>query len=57
VGRRRWLGSPSLALAPLKRRLRECGVDALFLPQTEAHDEIIARPALPQAHSGLRLPL
>jgi hypothetical protein len=56
-GRRHWLGPPSLALAPLKRRLRQCGVDALYLLQSEAHDEIIARPALRQAHAGLRLPL
>lgn len=56
-GRRHWLGPPSLALAPLKRRLRQCGVDALYLLQSEAHDEITARPALPQACSGLRLPL
>lgn len=56
-GRRPWLGPPSLALAPLKRRLRQCGVDALYLLQSEAHDEIIARPALHQGHAGLRLPL
>ncbi|MFI8747314.1 hypothetical protein ACIGKL_19405 [Pseudomonas sp. NPDC077186] len=45
------------ALAPLKRRLRQCGVDALYLLQSEAHDEITARPALPQGHARLRLPL
>jgi hypothetical protein len=44
-----------MALAPLKRRLRECEMDALYLPQTQAHDEIIARPTLSQARSGLRL--
>ncbi|MES2818360.1 MAG: hypothetical protein V4812_05165 [Pseudomonadota bacterium] len=45
------------ALAPLKARLRRCGVRQLLLLQRESHDEIIGRPVPHAPDPGLSLRL
>ncbi|MDA7085463.1 DUF6482 family protein [Pseudomonas sp. SA3-5] len=45
------------SLPALKVRLRCCGVRRMVLVQRHSHDEIIGRPALQVADSGLLMPL
>jgi hypothetical protein len=45
------------SLPALKARLRCCGVRRIVLLQRHSHDEIIGRPGLQVADSGLFMPL
>ncbi|WP_300656166.1 DUF6482 family protein [Pseudomonas sp.] len=52
AGGRLWPSLPAL-----KVRLRCCGVRRMVLVQRHSHDEIIGRPALQVADTGLLMPL